>query len=238
VKQIFQCGSDTTGTGGVGGTGGLVGVAAGYHRPMSDTSPTEPSSAAHAAEPSSESDATGWAAEPSAGAHAKDSSPGPRASTLSRWATLAALIIAVLAASVAVAGWFYPNKSASSTPTYTDQQTKDAKKHICETFMVVDRAVVRNSRLKNPPDGGPIGALSVATAARAAFYDGGAYLRDRVNQEPATPPDLAKSVNEMASTLEELAIGYLAGAKDFTQDEIRQSLDDKIKATVEICKKN
>jgi hypothetical protein len=42
----------------------------------------------------------------------------------------------------------------------------------------------------------------------------------------------------MASSLEELAIGYLAGAKDFTQDEIRQSLDDKIKATVEICKKN
>ncbi|MFY9767199.1 MAG: hypothetical protein WAK42_19875, partial [Mycobacterium sp.] len=129
MKQIFQCGSDTTGSGGVGGTGGLVGVAAGYHRPMSDTS-----SAAHAAEPSSESDATAWAAEPSAGAHAKDSSPAPAASKLSRWATLAALIIAVLAASLAVAGWFYPNKSASSTPTYTDQQTKDAKKHICETF--------------------------------------------------------------------------------------------------------
>jgi hypothetical protein len=147
------------------------------------------------------------------------------------------LIIAVLAASVAVAGWFYPNKSASSTPTYTDQQTKDAKKHICETFMVVDRAVVRNSRLKNPPDGGPIGALSVATAARLAFYSGGSYLRDRVSQEPATPPDLAKSVNAMASNLEELAIGYLAGAADFTQDELRQSLDDKIKATVEICKK-
>jgi hypothetical protein len=150
---------------------------------------------------------------------------------------VAALVLAVIATSLAVAGWFFPHKSASSTPTYSDQQTKDAKKHICETFMVVDRAVVRNSRLKNPENGGPIGALSVATAARAAFYDGGAYLRDRVSQEPATPPDLAKSVNDMGSTLEELAIGYLAGAKDFTQDEVRQSLDDKIKATVEICKK-
>jgi hypothetical protein len=213
---------------------------------MSDTSPTEPSSPAHAAEPSSaahaaepspESEATAPAAEPSPGAHAKASSPAPHASKLSRWATLAALVIALIAATVAIGGWFYPHKSASSAPTYTDQQTKDAKKHICETFMVVDRAVVRNSRLKNPPDGGPIGALSVATAARVAFYDGGAYLRDRVSQEPATPPDLAKSVNAMASTLEELAIGYFAGAKDFTQDEIRQSLDDKIKATVEICKK-
>jgi hypothetical protein len=150
---------------------------------------------------------------------------------------VAALVLAVIATSVAVVGWFYPHKSAgSSAPTYTDQQTKEAKKHICETFKLVDHEVVRNARLKNPPDGGPIGALSVATAARMAFYTGGAFLRDRVSQEPATPPDLAKSVNSMASTLEELAIGYLAGAADFAQDELRQNLDDKIKATIEMCK--
>jgi hypothetical protein len=150
---------------------------------------------------------------------------------------VAALLLAVIATSLAVLGWFFPHKSASSAPTYTDQQIKDAKKHTCETFMVVDRAVVRNSRLKNPDNGGPIGALSVATAARQAFFSGGVYLKDRVAQEPATPPDLAKSVNAMASNLEELAIGYLAGAAEFTQDELRQALDDKIKATVEICKK-
>jgi hypothetical protein len=208
---------------------------------MSETSPTEPTSAAEitesSAEPSPESDAAEQVTEHEPTSHAKDSSSPSRASKLFRWATVAALVLAVIATSVAVAGWFYPHKSASSAPTYTDQQTKDAKKHICETFMVVDRAVVRNSRLKNPENGGPIGALSVATAARLAFYSGGAYLRDRVSQEPATPADLAKSVNGMASNLEELAIGYLAGAADFTQDELRQSLDDKIKATVEICKK-
>ena len=155
-----------------------------------------------------------------------------------RWVAVAALVLAVIATGLAVGGWFYyPHKGAAGTGTYSDQQTKDAKKKICETFMIVDRAVVRNSRLKNPENGGPIGALSVATAARLAFYSGGSYLRDRVSQEPATPPDLAKSVNAMASNLEELAIGYLAGAADFTQDELRQSLDDKIKATVEICKK-
>jgi hypothetical protein len=208
---------------------------------MSETSPTEPTSAADTTESSAEPWPESGAAEPAAESepvsHANDSSSAPRASKLSRWATVAALVLAVIATSVAVVGWFYPHKSASSAPTYSDQQTKDAKKHICETFMVVDRAVVRNSRLKNPENGGPIGALSVATAARLAFYSGGAYLRDRVSQEPATPADLAKSVNGMASNLEELAIGYLAGAADFTQDELRQSLDDKIKATVEICKK-
>jgi hypothetical protein len=204
---------------------------------MSETPYTEPTSAAHAAEPLPESDRAQQVTESVPVSHAKEPDSAPRASGLSRWLTVAALVLAVIATSVAVAGWFYPHKSASSAPTYTDQQTKDAKKHICETFMIVDRAVVRNSRLKNPENGGPIGALSVATAARLAFYGGGSYLLDRVSQEPATPADLAKSVTAMASNLEELAIGYLAGAAEFTQDALRQSLDDKIKATVEICKK-
>jgi hypothetical protein len=217
---------------------------------MSETPHNEPTSSADttasSVEPSTESDAASPAVEPAA-EPAAEPSPAPAAtessasarpaSRFARWGTAAALLLAIIATGVAVAGWFYPHKSASSTPTYSDQQTKDAKKHMCETFMVVDRAVVRNSRLKNPDNGGPIGALSVATAARLAFYGGGAYLKDRVSQEPATPPDLAKSINAMGSNLEELAIGYLAGAAEFTQDELRQALDDKIKATVEICKK-
>jgi hypothetical protein len=205
---------------------------------MSETPSTWPTSGAHAAEPLPESDAAEQVTASERVSHAKDSSPAPGGSKLLRWVAVAALVLAVIATGLAVGGWFYyPHKGAAGTGTYSDQQTKDAKKKICETFMVVDRAVVRNSRLKNPDNGGPIGALSVATAARLAFYSGGSYLRDRVSQEPATPPDLAKSVNAMASNLEELAIGYLAGAADFTQDELRQSLDDKIKATVEICKK-
>jgi hypothetical protein len=199
--------------------------------PAHSAEPTEP-----AATPSSESETVTSAAEYEPVSHAADSS-AQAPSKLSRWLTVAALLLAVIATSLAVLGWFFPHKSATAAPTYTDQQIKDAKKHTCETFMLVDRAVVRNSRLKNPDNGGPIGALSVATAARQAFFNGGVYLKDRVAQEPATPPDLAKSVNAMASNLEELAIGYLAGAAEFTQDELRQALDDKIKATVEICKK-
>lgn len=210
---------------------------------MSDTSPPEPTSAADetesAAAPSPEPEAAEPATEPSPARHATpepEPAPAPRASKLSRWTSVAALILAVIATAVAVAGWFYPHKSASSAPTYSDQQTKEAKKHICETFRLVDHEVVRNSRLKNPPDGGPIGALSVATAARLAFYSGGAFLRDRVAAEPATPPDLAKTVSDMGSSLQELAVGYLAGAAEFAQDSLRQSLDDKIKATIEKCK--
>jgi hypothetical protein len=212
---------------------------------MSETPSNEPTS--HAEEPSPESDTVESTAASEPVSHAKEDkedSAAPRASKLPLWLAVAALVLSLVAVAGGVAGYFflYPHKndlsSSSSTVNATPaKDPKEAKKRICETFMVVDRAVVRNSRLKNPDNGGPIGALSVATAARLAFFSGGAVLRDRVAQEPQTPPDLAKSVNGMASNLEELAIGYLAGAADFTQDELRQALDDKIKATVEICKK-
>lgn len=206
---------------------------------MSETPPHEPSSAAEGltepiADPLPEPEAK-HAAPP---APAPALAPAPAPSRFSRWASLAALIIAVLAVAAAALGWFYPHKSASSAATYSDQQQKDAKKHICETFMIVDRAVVRNSHLKNPENGGPIGALSVATAQRFAFYGGGSFLRDRLNQEPATPTELANPANALAGELEELTIGYLAGAQEFVQDELRRNLDDKIKTIVEVCKKD
>lgn len=206
---------------------------------MSETPSHEPSSAAEGltepiADPLPEPEAK-HAAPP---APAPALAPAPAPSRFSRWASLAALIIAVLAVAAAALGWFYPHKSASSAATYSDQQQKDAKKHICETFKIVDREVVRNSHLKNPENGGPIGALSIATAQRFAFFGGGAFLRDRLNQEPATPTELANPANAMASELEELTIGYLAGAQEFVQDELRQNLDDKIKTIVEVCKKD
>ncbi len=157
-------------------------------------------------------------------------------SKLPFWLAVAALVLAILGVAGAAYGYFYPNESAAGSGKYSDQQRNDAKKHICETFKIVDRAVVRNSHLKNPDNGGPIGALSVATAQRFAFYDGGAFLRDRVAAEPATPKDLADNANALGNQLEELSIGYLAGAQDFAQDELRQNLDDKIKKIVEICK--
>lgn len=204
---------------------------------MSETPHNEPTSAADETESSADPSTESEAAEPSSAPDVKEPAAAPPASRLSRWLAPAALVLAVIAIAGAAVGWFYPNKSASSSATtYTDQQTKEAKKHICETFMLVDHEVVRNSRLKNPPDGGPIGALSVATAARLAFYTGGDFLQERVAAEPATPPDLAKSVNDMALNLQELAIGYLAGSAEFAQDSLRQSLDDKIKATIEKCK--
>jgi len=206
---------------------------------MSETYPTEPTSAAEIPESSADLSPESDAAEQVPGyepaSHAKDSSAS-LGSKWSRWAPVAALVLAVVATSVAVVGWFFPHTSASSAPTYTDQQTKDAKTHLCTAFMLVDRAVVRNTHLKSSPEGGPVGQFAVATSARLALYGGGAYLRDQVNINPATPANLAKSANALSTTLQELGIGYLAGAQEFTQTTLRQNLDAQVKATAEQCK--
>jgi hypothetical protein len=195
---------------------------------MSETPSNEPSSAA--------ADTTESVAAPAAAPVATPAtSHAARPSKLPFWLAVAALVLAILGVAGAAYGYFYPNESAAAGK-YSDQQRNDAKKHICETFKIVDRAVVRNSHLKNPDNGGPIGALSVATAQRFAFYDGGDFLRDRVASEPATSKDLADNANSLGTQLEELSIGYLAGAQDFAQDELRQNLDDKIKKIVELCK--
>jgi hypothetical protein len=195
---------------------------------MSETPSHEPSSEAE--------DVTESGAAHAAPVTTTPTSHAAAPSRFAKWGTIAALVLAILAVAGAAYGYFFPNESATAAGKYTDQQRSDAKKHICETFKIVDRAVVRNSHLKNPDNGGPIGALSVATAQRFAFYDGGAFLRDRVAAEPATPKDLADNANALGTQLEELSIGYLAGAQDFAQDELRQNLDDKIKKIVDICK--
>jgi hypothetical protein len=201
---------------------------------MSDTSSTEPSSAADVTDSSAEPSPESAAAAP----FVEDSAPTSRLSGLSRWTSLAALVIAVIAVTLAIVGWFYPHKSASSSSahTYSDQQSKDAKTHVCTALMVVDRAVRRNTHLKSPPEAGPIGALSVATSARLSLYGGGAYLRDQVNLNPAAPANLAKSANDVSTTLQELGMGYLASAPEFTLDSLRQNLDAQIKTTVDQCK--
>jgi hypothetical protein len=200
---------------------------------MSETPSHEPSSAAGDVTESVAEPAATPAAAPVTTTHTSHAAGSSR---FAKWGTIAALVLAILAVAGAAYGYFFPNENAAAAGKYTDQQRSDAKKHICETFKIVDRAVVRNSHLKNPDNGGPIGALSVATAQRFAFYDGGAFLRDRVAAEPATQKDLADNANTLGTQLEELSIGYLAGAQEFAQDELRQNLDDKIKKIVEICK--
>jgi O-methyltransferase involved in polyketide biosynthesis len=80
----------------------------------------------------------------------------------------------------------------------------------------------------------PFAAPLVANA-RLALLGGGAYLRERLDAEPATPADLAKALKAMARTIDQLGINYLAGATSTAQDPLRSDLDKEVTAINKLC---
>jgi hypothetical protein len=160
--------------------------------------------------------------------------PGPSRSRSSRWPMFAALAIAVLAATVAVTAWFRP-AAESASPTFTDQQTTQAKTIVCSAYTAVHQGVVRNTHLTgvNPSDAA--GQLAIAANARLALLGGGGYLRDRVAAQPATPADLAQAVNSMANTIEQLGVGYLEAAGNIVQDPLRHDLNSQVTQIDKLC---
>ncbi|MBO0865221.1 MAG: hypothetical protein J2P16_09135 [Mycobacterium sp.] len=151
----------------------------------------------------------------------------------SRWLTYLALAIAVVAVAVAIAAWFRP--AHSSTTSFSDQQTADAKKSVCAAYNSVKRGVVMNTHLTNPHGDDPVGQLAVAANARLALLGGGQYLRDRLAAQPAAPADLSKAVTSMANTIQDLGIGYVSGESAFAQDPLRNDLNSEIGQIDAMC---
>jgi hypothetical protein len=161
-----------------------------------------------------------------------DSSSAATTQSLPSWLTFAALAIALVAVAFSVFGWFLP---ASNSEKFTSEQVANAKKQICQVSTSVHQAVVTNTHRTNPVHGDPGSALAVAANARLALYGGGAYLQDRLAKQPATPPDLAKAVDSLASTLQGLGIGYLADAPDNAQQPLRNDLNSELEQLNKLC---
>lgn len=162
-----------------------------------------------------------------------DAAPTTNRSWKSRWPTFAGPAIAVLALIVALVALFNPFHSGS--PTFNAEQSGDAKTNVCTAYTIAHQAVVINTHLVNPHGNDPVGTLAVAGNARLALLGGGAYLRDRLEAEPATPADLAKAVTAMAGTIEQLGVNYLAGATSAAQDPLRKNLDQEVKIIDKLC---
>ena len=145
---------------------------------------------------------------------------------------MASLALAVIALAVAIAAFFRPVHE--SAPTFSSQQTADGKTHLCSAYVTVRQGVVANTHLANPVPNDPAGQLAVAANARLALIGGGTFLRDRLAAEPAAPADLTKAVGSMASTIEELGVGYLAGLNS-ALDPLRHNLDSEISQINNLC---
>src|SRR3984893_8047760 len=167
-------------------------------------------------------------------ANPKEPLPSPSRSRSSRWPMFAALAIAVFATAVAVTAWFRP-AFESASPTFTDQQTTQAKTNVCSAYTAVHQGVVRNTHLTDANPNDPAGQLAIAANARLALLGGGGYLRDRVAAQPATPSDRAQAVNTMADTIEQLGVGYLEAASDIVLARLRHELNSQVTQINKLC---
>ena len=122
----------------------------------------------------------------------------------SRWPTFIAIAIALVGVAVGFVGWFRPaphNNQPPPKPTYTAQQTADAKANVCAAFAKLDRAGGVNNALPRGSD--PVVA---AVNSRQIFDVFSRYLLATLAEEPATPAGLATALREQARTLEEVVI--------------------------------
>jgi hypothetical protein len=165
--------------------------------------------------------------------NAEDPEPYPRGWSASRVVTWGTAALAVVAVAVAVAAWF---RAGHGAPSYDENQTSQAKTSVCGAYDIVHQGVLKTTNKPNPNANDPVGALAVAANARVSLLGGGLYLRERVAAEPAAPGDLAKALNNLSTTLEQLGVNYLAETDNTAQTQLLQSLNGQFTQIDGLCK--
>ena len=146
----------------------------------------------------------------------------------SHWPTLIAIAIALIGLAVGFVGWFRPtphNNQPPPKPTYSAQQTADAKAKVCAAVGKLDRAVSVAKGLPKGPD-----PLVASINVRQIFDVFSRHLLATLAEEPATPADLATAVRKQADTLAEVVIGYEDGFGTF-DPELKPVVDANSAAT-------
>jgi hypothetical protein len=181
-----------------------------------------------------------WGPPPPGAAIPSALSPAAPPSTFARpprWPALIALPIALIALAVSIVGWFRPTSHSNeppTKPTYSDQQTAEAKQSVCTAYESVRQAVSVNTGRNGGDD--PTAVIAVAANARIALYDGGDYLLKVLNENPATPPDLDRAARALTNAYQQMAINYLANAPDPQQQASRDTVEKANTTVYGICK--
>lgn len=136
---------------------------------------------------------------------------------------------------VAIIGWFRPVPAKTApAPAYSNQQVADAKSKVCAAFEKVDNAV----RATSARDKGSDYATQLATAVnvRQSLVAGSQYLLTMLNDEPATPADLASNIRSLANAYQLLAIELLSDATDSEKNPTVRSGDEATSTLQNLCK--
>ncbi|WP_235629500.1 hypothetical protein [Mycobacteroides saopaulense] len=145
---------------------------------------------------------------------------------------LALLALAVAVAALVLALW----RGHEPAHEYTPAQRTEAKAKACANATMVRNAVMQNTNRALPENAGTVGTLATAANARVALFNGGQYLLARL--DPATPPELAQSIQEFGNALMDVGAAAIAETpnSDPRQAQRLGRADELSKHIVELCK--
>lgn len=145
-------------------------------------------------------------------------------------------LVAGLLGGAAVAGLWHPSGGSSGgSEKFNTAQIDAAKKDVCGAVVLARQAVANNMHMKNPDPENPIAQLAVAANARLSLTAGAAYLRGRLDADPATPQEMVETTEQVAGALERLNLSYLVGQPNSEREQLGHDLDSHITAMGKLC---
>ncbi|OBJ30398.1 MULTISPECIES: hypothetical protein [Mycolicibacter] len=145
------------------------------------------------------------------------------------------LVAGLIGGGAVAALWPSGGSSAGGSAKFSSEQVNDAKKDVCGAVVLARQAVANNMHMKNPDPENPVAQLAVAANARLSLTAGAAYLRGRLEADPATPQDIVDSTQKMAGALERLNLSYLVGQPNTEREQLGHDLDSHITALGKLC---
>jgi hypothetical protein len=146
-----------------------------------------------------------------------------------------AIVMALIAVVVAIGAWFRPapKAEAPAAKTYSDQEIADAKKAVCDAYEDAYRAVTA----AGARDGGSdqTAALAVAVNIRLALSTSGQYLLSTLNDQPATPSEVAAPARDLGTSYRKIAVLQLSDAAHDTIAPFYDAADQAITKIKQAC---
>ncbi|CAJ1509439.1 hypothetical protein [[Mycobacterium] holstebronense] len=145
------------------------------------------------------------------------------------------LVAGLIGGAAVSALWPSGSSSSGGSGKFSSEQVNDAKKDVCGAVVLARQAVANNMHMKNPDPENPVAQLAVAANARLSLTAGAAYLRGRLEADPATPQDIVDSTQKMAGALERLNLSYLVGQPNTEREQLGHDLDSHITTLGKLC---